>query len=324
MVDSFSKIEIVYYSGTGGTALAAKRLREAFHRSGCAAGIQAVKDAAALPPHDLLLLIFPLHAFNAPEAVYTWLKNIPPVAGPTTGARAAVISGPADGPIVGPAGGPIAGPADGPATGVRAAVVSVSGGGDISPNTAGRASSIRLLEKKGYCVFYEGSLVMPSNIVVATPGPLAVRLLEILPERAERIADDILSGARRRPAPLLIDRLFSKLGEMEKPFARSFGRKIKTSEACRGCGWCAEHCPAGNISTENGRAVFGNNCHLCLCCIYGCPCKALSPGSHKFLVIKEGFSIGLLEDLAPLKEPVDVDELAKGFLWSGVKKYFGS
>ncbi len=52
---------------------------------------------------------------------------------------------------------------------------------------------------------------MPSNMNPATPDSLAVRLLEVLPQKAQRIADDLLAGVRRRTKPGLLNRTMSVL-----------------------------------------------------------------------------------------------------------------
>ena len=194
-------------------------------------------------------------------------------------------------------------------------------GGEIIPNTASGLSSIRLLKKKGYDIIYEEMIVMPSNLITATDESIAVKLLEILPSKTQRIVDDILSGARRRTSPKLIDRFLSKLGEIEKPFARSFGKSITVSGECDSCAWCSSHCPSQNISVKMGIPVFGNNCHMCLGCIYGCHKKALAPRIGKFMILKEGYDLTKLEKMVPLAEPVNIEEKAKGLVWSGVRKY---
>ncbi|MCL2677498.1 MAG: EFR1 family ferrodoxin [Clostridiales bacterium] len=265
--------------------MAAKFLYEAMQEAGCAGHIYAVSQGSGGFPHDLLLLLFPLHACNAPAAVYQWIKSLPAVEN------------------------------------IPAAVISVSGGGEVSPNSAGRVSSIKRLEKKGYRVTFEGSLVMPSNCLVGTKEPLAVKLLKVLPAKARRMARDILLGEEHRSRPLLIDRLFSKLGELEKPCARLFGRRMKVSEECAGCGRCGAHCPAGNISFVEGKPQFGKRCNMCLGCLYGCPRRALKPRLGKFMLLTEGYDLSRFEEKLTMSEPVDVDGLAKGFLWSGVRKY---
>ena len=77
-----------------------------------------------------------------------------------------------------------------------AVVVSVSGGGEVSPNTACRVRSIRRLTHKGYAVTGEYMLCMPSNFIMPTPDDLAIKLLRVLPEKCARIAAEIAAGTR--------------------------------------------------------------------------------------------------------------------------------
>ena len=164
-------------------------------------------------------------------------------------------------------------------------------------------------------------LIMPCNVFVSTPDGLAIRLLNILPLKVERIVGDFLSGTRRRTKPLLFDRALSVFGEMEKLGAHFFGRMIRASEACNGCGWCARNCPHSNISLEHNRPRFGMRCVFCLKCIYGCPNHALKPGIMKFAVIKTGYNLKDVELRMADVELDPVEKLAKEFYWKGVKSY---
>lgn len=67
------------------------------------------------------------------------------------------------------------------------------------------------------------------------------------------------------------------------------------------------------------RPRFSNKCNLCLKCIYGCPQKALILGIGKFLIIKQGYNFEELRMKTPTSK--DIDNLANGYIWSGVKKY---
>ena len=281
------RINIVYYSGTGGTERVAKCFESAFKNAGYDVKIGRLFQNTELSHYKdaMLLLIFAVHACNAPEPIYNWIESIEPV------------------------------------NNVSAAVISVSGGGEVIPNTACRLSSIKKLEKMGYKVIYEKMLLMPSNWIVATKKPLSKMLLAVLPKKVKEIIDDIENGTIRRTKPFLIDRLFSCIGEFEKLGARSFGQRIKVSEKCIGCGWCVKNCPSGNISLNSNKPKFGNRCHLCLNCIYGCPNKALEPGFGKFVVIREGYNLKDFENIHPLTEQVDIEKLTKGYLWCGVRKY---
>ena len=108
--------------------------------------------------------------------------------------------------------------------------------------------------------------VMPSNWIIPTKHPLALKLLEILPEKVEKTVENILSGTQSRTSPLFIDRLFSRIGELEKVGAKLFGKLIKVTDDCNSCGWCARNCPAGNIDMNIEKPIFRNKCHLCLDC----------------------------------------------------------
>jgi len=280
------RFEIAYYSGTGCTAMVADCLLHTLRKKACTGNMQFISEKATSPgQHDILFLLFPVHSFNAPKAVYRWIESIEK------------------------------------ADNTPAVVLAVSGGGDIVPNAAGSLSSIKRLEARGYSVIYDKIIVMPSNFVVATNELLAVRLMEVLPAKLDSVVDEVLSGVVYRPRRRLVDRAVSRLGEAEKSMTASFGKAIQVSSSCTGCEWCCNNCPAGNILMHEGRPVFKDKCHLCLNCLYGCPSKSLIAGKAKFTLIKEGFDINKLKSRVPLSEPVDVEKLAKGYLWSGVRKY---
>lgn len=278
---------IACYSGTGCALLVAETLADAFAQSGCTAHVRrlAAWEPQDIPPHDLLVLVYAVHAFNAPEPIYRWLERAPR------------------------------------GEGRSAAVLSVSGGGEVSPNTACRRGCLRRLRRLGYDPSYERMIVMPSNWIVATSEPLAVKLLDVLPQRLARIAGDLLGGVRRRTQPPLLDRAVSTMGLLEQSGTRMFGRALRAGDTCTGCGLCARQCPAGNIALREGRPVFGNRCNLCLACAYGCPARAIRPGFGRFIVIPEGFSLPELQRKSPWTDAVDIPALTKGYLWSGVRKY---
>lgn len=284
---SKKRVRIVYYSGTGCTERVARCFETMYKQSDYEVSLHRLYQNTEYEDGDetLLILLFAVHALNAPEPVYQWIERLEQVQG------------------------------------FPAVVISVSGGGEVSPNTACRVSTIKRLERKGYHVIYEKMLVMPSNAFAATKEPLARMLLDVLPQKVTNIIRDVENGVRLRSKPHPVDRFLSHVGELEKLGAREFGKRIKPSELCSGCGWCANHCPSGNITLKNNKPVFGNRCHFCLSCIYGCPNKALQPGFGKFIVIKEGFRLEEIENLQPINDFADVEKLAKGYLWSGVRKY---
>lgn len=165
-------------------------------------------------------------------------------------------------------------------------------------------------------------LIMPSNFAFATKEFLALMLLKIMPEKVQQIVSDITSNVQIRTKPFLLDLIISKLGEIETPAARIFGKHIQVSDKCSGCGWCCTHCPSGNIIMRSDKPHFQNKCHLCLKCIYGCPKQALSPGLGKFIIIKNGYDLTKMQNkISLIPQNVTIEEQAKGYLWKGVRLY---
>jgi len=281
-----NRINIVYFSGTGGTKRAAKCFASEFTQAGYDVKLLRTKDAFEHfdCENSLLLLLYSVYALNAPQKVHEWVENLQRVRN------------------------------------VRTSVVSVSGGGEISPNTACRASIIKKLEKKGYQVTYERMLIMPSNFGVSPGTPVSRLLLEVLPKKVRAITADIDVGTVRRTKPHIFDRLMSGVGKLERLGAHHFGKKIHVGASCTGCRWCSKHCPSGNITMQSDRPVFGDSCNFCIGCIYGCPSKALEAGTGKFLVFKDGFDLDALEKTQPANLD-DVEKLAKGYAWKGVREY---
>lgn len=257
----FKSANLVYFTGTGGTA----RVADAFERSLMKRTISVLRTelkgvADSMVFGDLLVLLFPVYAFNAPKPIEEWLKKIQPV------------------------------------NGCPAVVVSVSGGGEISPNTACRLATIRHLEKKGYDVIYEKMVVMPSNFMIGFDESLCAMVLHATPVIVEKVVKEIMEGERHRTAPYGIDRIASKLGYFEVFGGGFFGRHLKVNDKCVNCGWCEKLCPRDNIRIIDGKHIFGNDCVICLRCIYGCPQKAIEPGFGKFMVLPEGYNLSKVEN----------------------------
>ena len=288
-----NKVQIVYFSGTGGTARVALSFEKTFTEKGIEvvkvpldmqeAGYQQTPSIENLV--GLLVLIFPVHAFDAPEPVYEWIAGIPEVKG------------------------------------LPCVVISVSGGGEMWPNTCCRAGCIELLESKGYSPFYERMLVMPSNIFFLTKEQLAVQLLKILPLKVELSVDEILAGVRRRTKKSLAAGFVAALSKLEKSKAQEFGRDLKAHDSCTGCGWCSGKCPRKNIQIRDGKPVFGDRCVLCLRCIYGCPVRAIYSQHYSPLLVKEGYSLNQIEKRENDIEILPPNKIKAGILYIALKKY---
>lgn len=284
---NYKNISLVYFTGTGGTARVTDAFEKSFLKQSinvCRTELNGKNQSAEIG--DLVVLLFPVYAFNAPAPIDEWIEQAPM------------------------------------GRGRPVAVISVSGGGEISPNTACRVGTIRRLERKGYDVVYEKMFVMPSNFLVRYDDVLCAMVLRAAPKNAEKSVSELLAMIRHRTRPYGIDRLVSWLGILEKNGSKYFGKHLKVNENCVSCGWCADHCPRGNITMKDGKPCFDNTCVICLRCVYGCPQKAIEPGIGKFMVIRAGFDLRKIENkmnhitVFPL-----VEEVTKRSSLKGVKNY---
>lgn len=292
-IQKVKKVQIVYFSGTGGTARVASSIEKSLNEKGIEV-LKASLDIVGNEYHDkptiyssidMLILLFAVHAFDAPGPVYDWIKGIP------EGNRLPV------------------------------AIISVSGGGEVWPNTACRMGCIKLLEKKAYDVFYERMMVMPSNWMVPTKEQLAIRLLQILPSKAEHCVSEVLSGVRRRKKPHIGSRIMTVFFKFEKKEAKRFGSDLQIGSACTGCGWCVRNCPRKNIIMINNKPIFDKKCILCVRCIYGCPSSAIYSKHYSFIPVKEGYNLNELEKRISMIELEPLVKVKAGVWFIGVLKY---
>jgi ferredoxin len=288
---TINTVQITFFSGTGGV----KRFADAFEQECLRRGLtvnrsdldhsihrqRAQPSEAAPAAADLILLLFPLHAFDAPEIIYTWIRR-------------AQLSGQ---PV---------------------AVLSVSGGGEAWPNTGCRNRCCRAIEDKGGRVVYERMLCMPSNWTFAASDPLAMHLLQAIPRKVNLVLDEVLAGKVRRTQSRMSP-LRASLARLEKEHTAEFPRNITITETCTGCGVCESQCPVENIKLRDHRPVFSNACCMCFRCIYACPAHALQ--SSNFMVLKEGYDLRALEKRMQGVALEPVEQCASGLMWGAVRDY---
>ena len=281
--------KIVFFSGTGCTALSADTLKGSLEKAGIAvfaAELKKQRDSVSELEADLLVIMYPVHDFDAPLPAYEYVEGLER------------------------------------ASGQKVAIVPVSGGGEMLPNRACRLGVRTGLEKKGFEVVYESMIVMPSTVFLYTPRPVARALVEKLPSTCDAIASDLSKGTIHRIDPPLIDRLFSKTGDLMRGYwgRIRFSEKLRVDDTCTSCGLCARSCPRNNIDMIDGTPRFRTDCVMCGRCIYGCPNKAVLAGYAGSMFLKDGFSL----DSYKSGQAPDISELAplvKGFLWIGVRQY---
>ncbi len=58
-------------------------------------------------------------------------------------------------------------------------------------------------------------------------------------------------------------------------YARKADAHFNVTDACNGCGICEKVCPANNIKLDNGVPTWWHRCEQCLACIHWCPKQAI-------------------------------------------------
>lgn len=294
-MDNFKKILIIYFSGTGGTKKIADTFEDLLMERGCFVTKHSLdlseykenkdKYKEILDDIDLVILFYAVYAMDAPIPVYDWLDNIPIV------------------------------------NKKPLAVISVSGGGEVWPNTSCRVQCIKEAEKHGFNVFYENMMVMPSNIAVSGNDHANMWLLKSIPQKAKAMIDDICSEKRRRTGLKISTRILYFLSKLEQRYSKDFAKMLRAKETCSGCGWCEKNCPRQNIEIENKKPIFKEKCIACLRCVYGCPTKSLYINKNKWILIKGGYNLEDIEKRMQGVELEPIEKCCKGLAWIGVRKY---
>lgn len=62
-------------------------------------------------------------------------------------------------------------------------------------------------------------------------------------------------------------------------FSRKAMKRPAVTASCDGCGICEKICPTRIIHMEDGKAVMGDGCTLCVSCLQFCPKNAIDMGS---------------------------------------------
>ena len=236
---------ILYFSGTGNSAYAAKRIAGAVDDAVLDL-FEKIRDRDFSPLHSERpwVVVVPTYAWRIPRIVEEWLNNTR-------------LTGSGDIYFVMTCGGSVG-----------------NAGGHLEKLCA--AKGLRDLG----CL----AIPMPENYIALFTTPEREEALEII-GRAEAVIDRaaqwIAAGqAFPRPAVTPLDRLSS--GAVNMVFYPLFvhAKKFYATDACISCGKCAGVCPLNNIRLEQGRPLWGRDCTHCMACICRCPSGAIEYGTH--------------------------------------------
>lgn len=244
---------IVQFSPTGNTAYIAKLLSE-YLGSGSVYALEHT-NPNALEEAEHLIILYAIHAFNAPKPVIRFVNEMP--------------SGKFQ----------------------RISLIGV-GCSDIWVNFAASSTLRKCLKRKSYPIIVDEVIAMPLTFILNFPKAVIKEQLRIAIKKTEELSAkirDLTVSNRIIPVKSLF---LSRVGMVEPLAARLFGLELHAKKSCSLCGKCYRECPEKNIKlTANGRIKFGFRCIMCMRCLYNCPTKSITPRMSKFIPLKDGYSL---------------------------------
>ncbi len=246
---------IIYFSPTGNVKHLAYKIASQLEIAKENISPLEFTQSEQLQSNEQLILLYPVHGFNAARTVKRFVKNLP--------------------------------------SGLYKTVHLIGVGcTTIWLNDAVSSDLRKVLEVKKYAVVVDEILAMPLTFIMAFPDKVAHELIEESEQKIRDLSLFIKEQLVSYKTIKLKSRVVNFLGKVESPAARLFGLELYANKACDSCSICWSNCPEKNI-TENskGKPKFGFNCSMCMRCIYNCPQKAISPRISKFIPISKGYSL---------------------------------
>lgn len=261
------KVAIIYFSGTGNTEKVANLYFDEFEKRGmkCDLFSLPLKTKVDFSKYDLLGVGYPVHAFNTPEIVLSFIKTMQK-------------------------------------TSLKRAFVFKTSGEPLKLNDVSSLKLIKLLAKKGYSVLQEYHYVMPYDIIFRHSDYMADKMWETAVALVPINCKEISEGTPNKKKKFFLGGTFAFLMSIEHPGARLNGRFYKVKNTCVKCGICIKNCPTENITEQDGKIVFGKKCIMCTRCAFFCPNDSIKLGLFDGWRVNGEYSFGGCKNVSVITE----------------------
>lgn len=245
---------IAYFSPTGNTSFLAKELKNQLNHHDTQLIDIVHNKGKNLQANEHLIILFSIHAFNAPTEVINFVRDIPK----------SIFK--------------------------QVSIIAV-GCNTNSINAAASLSVRDILMKKEYNIASDRVVAMPLTFVAKFSDEMCIKTISDSRDEIEKISKDIELNLIDKKEVSFGAKSAAFLGKSEKYAARLFGLELYATNKCISCGLCSKECPSKNIKEKNNKPKFGLKCSMCMRCIYNCPVNAISPRLSKFIPLKKGYHV---------------------------------
>ena len=234
---------IFYFSGTGNSEYAAKRIAEVLGEPAVFLNDKIKeKEGAAVKQEERLVFVLPTYGWRIPRLVEAWIQR----------AR-----------FMGPH---------------KVYFVMTCGGGVGNAEKYLK----RLCEQKNFIYMGCAEIVMPENYIAMYPAPEEMEAKMIVKKALPEIqkAAEYIRDGKKLPEMRITtrDKIKSSIvNDLYYPLC-VHADKFYAKDTCVGCGKCEKACPLNNIKLVDNRPVWGKRCTHCMACICGCPVNAIEYG----------------------------------------------
>ena len=252
------------FSGTGNTHKICRAIMREWQNCGAECKyVNIEKDCEVRDPNefDRIVIGYPVHAFNAPQIVFDFIKRLPMCRG------------------------------------TRLVYLVKTSGEPLKFNDGSCAHVYDMLKRKGYAVAGEYHYVMPYNMVFRHTDGMAARMFNTAKARVPAHAKAVLEGRGNLVKIPIFARIMSGICLIERPGMRLNGMLYRVSKKkCVECMACVNNCPVGNIRFENGKFRFGSGCIGCARCAFNCPTNAITTGLLNCIKVNGRYDFKAEED----------------------------
>ncbi|MDD3251470.1 MAG: EFR1 family ferrodoxin [Lachnospiraceae bacterium] len=233
----------LFLSGTGNTKHCTELFLHAWDERACAVPIESPDAAKLAAAQDVILLAYPTQFSNIPYMIRDFIHK-----------NAALWPG--------------------------KHVFCLNTMGLFSGDGTGCAA--RLLKKYGAHILGGLQIPMPDSVcdskLLKKSEDKNLELIQMANQKLLAAAAQIKRGAFPQEGLGLLDHMAGLFGQRLWFYSKTRGycNRLKISDACIGCGLCANRCPMHNLILEQGKAKAGDRCTMCYRCISSCPRQAIT------------------------------------------------